>query len=92
MIEVAIICGLFSVWFHTVLNDDEGIAAPISKVLAKNPVSKKWMVCPWCSGAWFAIIPSFVLLHDPLDVAIITAFAAAAIAGIVSMYVQGGME
>lgn len=92
MIEIAIICGLFSVWFHTVLNDEEGIAGPVNRLLSKNSVSKKWMVCPWCSGAWFAIIPSLVLLHDPLDVALITAFAAAAIAGIVNMYVQGGME
>lgn len=92
MIEVAVICGLFSVWFHTVLNDEEGIAAPVNRLLSRNPVTKKWMMCPWCSGAWFAIIPSLVLLHDPLDAAIITAFAAAAIAGIVSMYVQGGME
>jgi len=30
-----------------------------------------------------------ILLHDPLDAAIITAFAAAAIAGIIGMYVQG---
>lgn len=89
MIEVAVICGLFAVWFHTVLNDDTGIAKPINHLLAKNPVTEKWMGCPWCSGAWFAIIPSFVLLHDPLPEAIITAFAAAAIAGLVSMYVQG---
>jgi hypothetical protein len=92
VIEVAVICGLFSVWFHTVLNDDTGIAKPVNHLLEKNSVTKKWMECPWCSGAWFAIIPSFILLHEPLDVAIVTAFAAAAIAGLVGMYVQGGME
>lgn len=89
MIEIAILCGLFSVWIHTVLNDDTGIAKRLNRLLSRNAVTKKWMECPWCSGAWFAIIPSFILFHDPLDAAIVTAFAAAAIAGIVSMYVQG---
>lgn len=89
MIEVAIVCGLFSVWFHTVLNDDTGIARDVNHLLLKNKATKKWMECPWCSGAWFAIIPSLILVHDPLDVAVVTAFAAAAIAGILGMYVQG---
>ncbi len=89
MIEIAVICGLFSVWFHTVLNDDTGIARDLNHLLQKNKATKKWMECPWCSGAWFAIIPSFILLHNPLDVAVVTAFAAAAIAGMLGMYIQG---
>lgn len=89
MISVAVIAGLFGVWMHTVLNDDEGIVSPLNRLLQKNGYTEKFMRCPWCSGAWFAIIPSLVLLHDPLDVAIITAFAAAAITGLIGMYVQG---
>lgn len=89
MIEVAVIAGLFSVWFWNVLNDEEGVLAPLNRLLQKNPVSKKWMMCPWCSGAWFAIIPSFILYHDPLIPALIVAFAAAAIAAMVSSYIQG---
>jgi len=89
MITVAVIAGLFSVWWHANLNDEDGMFAPIPRRLYQHPWSKKWLMCPWCSGAWFAIIPSLILLHDPLDAAIITAFAAAAIAGIIGMYVQG---
>jgi len=86
VIEVAVICGLFSFWFWSVLNDDTGIAKPVNHLLEKNDITKKWMICPFCSGAWFAIIPSLILLHDPLDVALITAFAAAAIAGVLGAY------
>lgn len=86
MIEVAVIAGLFGFWFWTVLNDDEGIAAPVNRLLAKNSVTEKFMRCPWCSGAWFALVPSLILLHEPLDVALITAFAAAAITGLLGSY------
>jgi hypothetical protein len=89
VIQVAVIAGLFSVWWHSNLNDEDGMFAFVPRLLYRHPWSKKWLMCPWCSGAWFAIIPSLILLHDPLDVAIITAFAAAAIAGIIGMYVQG---
>jgi hypothetical protein len=89
MITVAVISGLFSVWWHSNLNDEDGMFAPVPRVLYRHPWSKKWLMCPWCSGAWFAIIPSLILLHDPLDAAIITAFAAAAIAGMLGMYIQG---
>lgn len=86
MIEVAIISGLFGVWIWTVLNDDEGIAKPVNALLQKNRYSNKFMRCPWCSGAWFAIIPSLILFHEPLTAALITAFAAAAITGLLGSY------
>jgi len=89
VITVAVIAGLFGVWFHTVLNDDTGIAKPVNHLLARHPWTEKWMECPWCSGAWFSIIPSLLMFHDDLTSAVITAFAAAAITGIVGMYVQG---
>lgn len=86
MIEVALICGLVGFWFWSVLNDDTGIAAPVNRLLEKHRYTKKWMECPFCSGAWFAIIPSLILLHDPLDVALITAFAAAAVTATLGAY------
>lgn len=89
MIEVAIIAALFGTWFWTVLNDDEGIFSPVNTLLQKNRYSNKFMRCPWCSGAWFSIAPSLVMLHDPLDIAVITAFAAAAITGILGSTILG---
>lgn len=89
MISVAVIAGLFGVWFHTVLNDDEGILAPVNHLLQRNQYTEKWMRCPWCSGAWFSIAGALVMFHDPLAPAIITAFAAAAITGFIGSYIQG---
>ena len=86
MIEVAVVCGLLGFWFWAVLNDDTGIAKHPNHLLQKNSWTNKWMECPFCSGAWFAIIPSLILLHDPLDEAIITAFAAAAVTGVLGAY------
>lgn len=86
MIEVALIAGLVSFWFWSVLNDETGIAAPLNRLLEKRDVTKKWMICPFCSGAWFAIIPSLILFHDPIGPALITAFAAAGLAGILGAY------
>lgn len=89
MITVAVIAALFGFWFWTVLNDDEGIFSPLNRLLQKNGYTEKWMRCPWCSGAWFAIIPSLILFHDDLAPAVITAFAAAAITGLLGSYFQG---
>lgn len=89
MITVAVIAGLFGVWWHSNFNDEDGMFAPVPRLLYKHPWSKKWLMCPWCSGAWFSIIPALILYHDNWTHAIITAFAAAAITGIVGSYVQG---
>lgn len=89
MIEVAIIAALFGTWFWTVLNDDEGIFSPVNALLQKNGYTNKFMRCPWCSGAWFSIIPSLVLFHEPLAPALITALAAAAITGILGSTILG---
>lgn len=86
MIEVAVIAGLVGMWFWTVLNDDVGIAAPLNRQMQKHRVTNKFLRCPWCSGAWFAIIPSLLLFHEPLTPALITAFAAAAITGLLGSY------
>jgi hypothetical protein len=87
VISVAVISGLFGIWCWMVLNDDTSIAAPVNGLLQKNRYTLKFMRCPFCSGAWFAIIPSLILLrHDPLDVALITAFAAAGITGLLGSY------
>ena len=89
MLEVAVIAGLFGVWWHTVLNDDEGILSFLNGWLQKNEYTDKWMRCPWCSGAWFSIIPALVIFHDDWSVAVIVAFAAASITGFIGMYIQG---
>lgn len=89
MIEVALLAGLFGVWFHTVLNDDEGLFSPLNRLLQKNGYTEKWMRCPWCSGAWFSIVPSLLMFHDDLIPAVVTAFAAAAITGFIGSYIQG---
>jgi hypothetical protein len=86
MILVALVCGLVGFWFWAVLNDDTGIAQPVNHLLEKHRYTKKWMECPFCSGAWFAIIPSLILVHDSWDVALITAFAAAAVTGVLGAY------
>lgn len=86
MIEVALVAGLVSFWFWSVLNDETGIAAPLNRLLEKTDVTKKWMICPFCSGAWFAIIASLILHHDPIPSALITAFGAAGVAGILGAY------
>lgn len=89
MIEVAIIAALVGTWFWSVLNDDEGIFSPVNALLQKNGYTNKFMRCPWCSGAWFSIIPSLVLFHEPLAPALITALAAAAITGILGSTILG---
>lgn len=86
MIEVAVIAGLVSFWLWSVLNDETGIAAPLNRLLEKRDVTKKWMICPFCSGAWFAIIASLILFHDPLGSALIVAFAAAGVVGVLAAY------
>jgi hypothetical protein len=89
VITVALIAGLCGFWFWTVLNDDEGILAPLNRLFQKNRYTLKFMRCPWCSGAWFALIPSLLLFHDDLIPAVVTGFAAAAITGMLGSYFQG---
>ena len=86
MVSVALIAGLVGFWFWSVLNDETGIAKPVHNLLLKNTVTKKWMLCPFCSGAWFAIIPSLLLFHESLIPALITAFAAAAVTALLGAY------
>ena len=89
MISVAVIAGLAGFWVWTVLNDETGIAGPMTRLLHKNSVTKKWLICPWCSGAWFSATASLIMFHDPIPTAVITAIAAAAITGVLGSYFQG---
>lgn len=89
MIEVAVIAALFAVWWHSNLNDEDGMFAFVPRVLYRHPWSKKWLMCPWCSGAWLAGFASLLMFHDDLIPAVFTAFAAAGLTGIISMFVQG---
>jgi hypothetical protein len=89
VIQVAVIAGLFGVWWHSTLNDEEGLFAPVTRLLYQRPLTKKWLQCPWCSGAWISGAASLLLLHDDWTSAVITAFAAAAITGMLGSYIQG---
>lgn len=89
MISVIIVAGLAGLWLWTVLNDDEGIAAPLHHLLLKHPITKKWMSCPWCSGAWFSIVASVILYHPSVLASIVVALAASAVCGLVGSYVAG---
>jgi hypothetical protein len=88
VIERAVVAGLFGVWWHSNLNDEDGMFAPVPRLLYQHPWTKKWLMCPWCSGAWFAGGASLVLSRKHDD-ALITAFAAAGITGIIGSYIQG---
>lgn len=87
MIVSAIIGGLAGLWFWSVLNDDEGIAAPLNRWLQKRPLTNKWMRCPWCSGAWFSLAATIAIYHPSIIEAIVTGFAAATICALIAMYV-----
>ena len=89
MITAIIAGGLVSVWFWTVLNDDTGILKYPNRWLSRHPWSQKWMECPWCSGAWFAIIPTVAIYHPSVLLALVAGFAAAAIAGLIGSYLKG---
>lgn len=89
MISTTLIAGLASVWVWTVLNDDQGIAAPLTKLLRKNDLTQKWMECPWCSGAWFALAGVVILWDGSILSMIVVWLAASAIAGMVGSYLEG---
>lgn len=89
MISATLIAGLASVWVWTVLNDDQGIAAPLTKLLRKNDLTQKWMECPWCSGAWFALAGVVILWDGSTLSMIVVWLAASAIAGMVGSYLEG---
>lgn len=89
MIATAVVAGLASVWIWTVLNDDQGIAAPLTKLLRKNDFTQKWMECPWCSGAWFALAATVAVYRDDILSMIVVWLAASAIAGMVGSYLEG---
>lgn len=86
MIAAAIIGGLAGLWFWTVLNDEDGIAGPLNRLLQKNKITNKWMKCPWCSGAWFSLAASIAIYHPSVAAAIVTGFAAATICAIIATY------
>lgn len=86
----ALICGLAGVWVWSVLNDEDGIVGWLTRLLQKNSVTKKWMVCPWCSGAWFAGIASVSVCHSGVAVTVVTALASAGVTGLVGSWLQGG--
>lgn len=86
---LALVAGLAGLWIWTVLNDDEGILAPLTRLLRRTAVTNKWMVCPWCSGAWFSGGLSILIYHPTWGDSIVNAIAAAAVCGVLGSYFQG---
>lgn len=89
MIPVAVISGLAGLWVWTVLNDEDGMFGVVTRLLHRSHWTKKWLVCPWCSGAWFAGAGSLILFHPSVSAAAVTALAAAGITGLLGSYLQG---
>lgn len=89
MITAALVGGLAGFWLWTVLNDEDGIFGPVTRLLHRTSVTRKWLVCPFCSGAWFSIAGSLVVYHGSVAPAIVTALAAAAVCGVLGSYFQG---
>lgn len=83
---MALLAGLASVWVWSVLNDDQGVAAPLTRLLRKNDITQKWMECPWCSGAWFALAATLVLYDGGVATFIVVWLAAATITGTLGSY------
>lgn len=86
MIEIVVIAGLAGLWPWVVLNDEEGLFRRVHARLLKRPLTKKWMKCPWCSGAWFAGVASLAAYHPWHPLAIVTALAAACVTGLIGTY------
>jgi len=88
MMEKAVAGGLAGLWAWTVLNDDEGILRKQHAWLLKYNDTRKWMQCPWCSGAWFAGAAVY-LLSFRLSKKAVVAAAAAGITGLIGSYLEG---
>lgn len=89
MISVAIVSGLAGFWVWVVLNDEEGVARVVTRVLHRWGWTRKWLMCPWCSGAWLSIAASLSVFHPSVASAAVTALAAAGITGLLGSYIQG---
>lgn len=89
MISAAVVSGLAGLWVWSVLNDEDGMFGFATRTLQKNKWTEKWLVCPWCSGAWFSGTASLIVFHPSIALAIVTALAAAAVCGLLGSYVQG---
>lgn len=84
----ALLAGLTGFWIWTVLNDEEGLFRPVNRWMQRGYYRRKWMSCPWCSGAWFALAATLGLRppDDSIARTIVTALAAAAITGMLGSY------
>ena len=86
MITFALCAGLAGFWLWSVLNDEEGIARPLHRLLDKNAVTRKWMTCPLCSGAWFSGGASLAVYHPSWVYAIVCAIAAAGVTAVIAIF------
>ena len=88
-LALAIVAGLAGFWLWTVLNDEDGLFGFVARAAARLEMTRKWLSCPWCSGAWFSIAFSLILFHPSWGDAVITSIAAAAVCGALGSYFQG---
>ena len=89
MITAALVAGLAALWLWSVLNDDDGMFAVVPRTLTRWSWSEKWLRCPWCSGAWFAIAASVAVYHPSVAATVVTALGAAGVTGLLGSYIQG---
>lgn len=86
MITAAVTVGLGATWAWVVLNDDEGVAAPLTRLLRKSDITRKWMECPWCSGAWFALAGTLAVYRGDWLSLLVVWLAAATVVGVLGSY------
>lgn len=80
------VAGMAGFWIWVVLNDEDGLFAPVNRWAKKKPRREKWMTCPWCAGAWFAILGTAAFLAEGVARAAVYALAAAAVTGLLGSY------
>ena len=90
VLATVVVAGLAGFWCWTVLNDPDGLFKRLNRWAKKTYYGNKWISCPWCSGAWFAILAA-VALREPEEAwyrTLAIAIAAAAVTGMLGSYFE----
>lgn len=89
-----IAAGLIAFWGWQVLNMD-GPLTWLRDLLMYLPFGAKLVVCPYCIGAWFALVSALLLdlaTHDVSWLTPLTGLAAAGLVGLVGSFVPVDTE